>query len=250
MALVAALATGCLDEDVGPAGGECGDSRAYTPYTASWHPSGDVADLPWRASTDSYPDGHERFEGYALPSLIECGSDKRRRSHIDVTAGCLHARSIAGSYSRGEVEPTAGGAFRALALGNVDGRAVKWFAQRTQYRFFYDAVTDGELQGFKVFARYRTEDDLYVASWRLDGIVQIQRKRCGSYHTLARIEGFPPPSPGTWHRVRFDAIDDDLAFHIDGELVLEARSPTFSWGTVGIRIDGVAGVYLDDWHVF
>ena len=43
-----------------------------------------------------------------------------------------------------------------------------------------------------------TEYDLYVGSWRMDGVVQIQKKHCGEYTILKRIANFGPPSPNVW----------------------------------------------------
>lgn len=242
-------ASGCLIDDEPDT---CGDPDAYTPYDTTLLPKGTVAELPWRGEGSSYPDGRETFDVYRAPSPIECGSTRDHRSHLDVTAGCLTAVAISnGLYQRGLVSLTDSGAFRALALGYADGQRVRWTAQRGEYRFHYSGPSaTGVNPGFKVFARYRTEDDLYVASWRLDGVVQIQKKQCGTYTTLARRTRQPPPTTGTWHRIRFDAMGTQLALYLDGELALTAEDDTFAWGTVGIRIDGVANTYLDDWRVF
>ncbi|HEY5948614.1 MAG TPA: hypothetical protein VIV40_24145 [Kofleriaceae bacterium] len=245
---------GCLDDaDNGAdANAMCDAPDAYTPYPDRGYASGDVIALPWRGDSSAYPNGREGFDVYAAESTIECGSNKGKRSHLDVTAGCLKAAATADGYKhRAYVELTdETHAFRALALGHVNGELVKWFDQRTEYRFYYSGETDGAFPGFKVFARYRTEDDLYVASWRMDGVVQIQKKQCGEYTALARLEGQELPSRRAWHEVRFEAIGTNLAFYIDDKLAISADDATFSWGTVGIRIDGMTGTYLDDWRVF
>lgn len=225
-------------------------SSTYTPYSGS-SPTGTVAEFPWRGATSSYPSGNEDVRAYTLPTTIECSSGKSRRSHLDVTAGCLTAVAI-GDYSRARISSTTSGAFRAVALGYTDGmdEPLKWTDQSVEYRFYYLGKSgSGSTPGFKAFVRYRTEDDLYVASWRLDGYIDIKKKQCGSYRTLAQIKRTAPRT-GEWHRIRFDAIGDSLALYLDGERVLTARDSTFSWGTAGIRTDAMTGAYLDDWRVF
>ncbi|HEY5925800.1 MAG TPA: hypothetical protein VIV11_29135 [Kofleriaceae bacterium] len=256
-ALVLALAgmgAGCVadadDEELVAAAATCGAADAYAPFDGVASTSGSVAALPWRGYKTSYPNGRETFDSYADGATIECASTKPALSHIDVTAGCLTAAVLGGgAYHRAHVDATADGAFRAVALGYAAGEVIKWTDQRTEYRFYYATASDGVLPGFKTFVRYRSEDDLYVASWRLDGVVSIQKKHCGVYTQLATTH-VGAPSPRAWHRMRFDAIGPKLSLYLDDRLVLTASSPTFSWGTVGIRIDGVTGTYLDDWRVF
>lgn len=236
--LAASLLAGCIaeaDDTFGEAVDEATctpTADVYSPYAASTsYPSGTVEELPWRG---------EDFEAYASPETVECASNKRRRAHLDVTAGCLTAVTLGDRYRRGRISSDT---FRAVALG------AKWTDQSIEYRFLYRTASGGGVNpGFKAFTRYRTEDDLYVASWRLDGIAQIQKKHCGRYTTLAWIP-FAPPSPNTWHRLRFDAVDNTLILHLDSTPVLTASSATFSWGTAGIRIDGLPSAYLDDWHL-
>lgn len=251
LALVASLSAGCLSDDESR-GTTCGDPDAYSPYETTLLPSGDVVALPWRGETGAYPNGREAFDVYGATSSIECGSTKDKRSHLDVTAGCLTAVALGdGAYHRAQVTLTETAAFRALALGHSGGERVKWTGQRGEYRFYYTGTTgDGANPGFKVFARYRTEDALYVASWRFDGVVQIQKKQCGEYTALARLEGQPVPSTHTWHRIRFDAIGTTPSLYLDDRLTLTTEDSSVSWGTMGIRIDGATGTHLDDWRVF
>jgi hypothetical protein len=241
------------DDDAGveTTAATCGDPNAYTPYATTELPTGDVTALPWRGKTSSYPSGLEAFDVYATGTSIECGSTKATRTYLDVTSGCLTALELSsGAYHRAQVTLTDSAAFRALALGYSNGALVKWTGQRSEYRFYYTGATGtGANPGFKVFARYRSEDDLYVASWRLDGVVQIQKKQCGVYTILARTTQ-PAPTTRAWHRIRFDANGNKLALYLDDRLALSAEDNSFSWGTSGIRIDGVSGVYLDDWRVF
>lgn len=238
-AVSAMLLCGCIVEEEPETGAGAEEASCaatpgvYTPYVeAVAYDSGPVAELPWRG---------EDFEAYAPGATVECADGKALRAHLDVTAGCLEAVALGErAYHRGRISP---GTFRAVALG------AKWTDQSIEYRFHYRAPSGGGAKpGFKAFARYRTEDDLYVASWRLDGTAHIQKKHCGRYTTLAATS-HPPPAPGTWHRLRFDALDDDLHLYLDGAPVLSATSATFSWGTAGIRADGVSGAHLDDWRL-
>jgi hypothetical protein len=252
LAIASVVVAGCAaDEEAGSASQAATactlDPASYTPYALDGtYPSGAVAELPWVEGNV------ETFEEYPAPATVECANDKARRTQLDVTAGCLETRAMgAGAYTRAIVRATADGAFRAVALGHGADPALadKWTDQSIEYRFHYKAATGTENRpGFKAFVRYRSEDDLYVASWRLDGVVQIQEKRCGAYTALA-VAHREPPSPGVWHRLRFDAIGTELALYLDDALVLTATSATFSWGTAGIRIDGADGAYLDDWVV-
>jgi len=257
---VCCAAAGCLEMDgemetAVQAASSCplDQPGVYSPYARDDdYPSGPVAELPWRGASSGYPDGTEDFRGYdPLPITVECASDKDRRSHLDVTAGCLEAVAVS-RYQRGRVHTTSDGYFRALALGHDDGGPlpVKWTDQAVEVRFFHRGRTGSTgYPGFKVFARYRSEDDLYVASWRFDGVVQIQRKLCGEYTTLAIRRDLAPPSAEVWHRIRFEALGDRLTLWLDGTRRLETTSGTFSWGTGGIRIDSADGTYLDDWRV-
>jgi hypothetical protein len=282
IALVCAIAVGCVDPDnaVEPTGADddgivdpppsnndetqetgdptqpppptvCNDPSTYTPYTPAAHPTGTVATLPWSGSNTTYPASNEDFRGYglAMPVMVECANDKTTRSHLDVTAGCLNAIT----NTHGQIVSTDGGAFRALALGYAPtdpAHAVRWTDQSIEYSFFYSATSGaGVLPGFKAFARYNTEDDLYVASWRMDGVAQIQRKQCGQYTALKVLKNFGAPTPNTWHRIRFDAIGDTLELYLDGVKVISVTDATFASGTMGIRTDAMTGALIDDWRV-
>ena len=223
-------------------------SDVYNPYANGSAGSGTVGQFAWRGTSSTYPSGNEDFRGYASGTTIECSSSKSTRSHLDVTSGCLAATSVSGNVA-GKISTNN---FRALALGKtaVSDDPVKWTDQRVEYRFYYSSQTSTVGNpGFKAFARYRTENDLYVASWRMDGVVQIQKKQCGVYTALAVLPNYGAPSKNAWHTIRFDAIGDRLVLTLDGTQVLSVANSTFSWGTAGIRIDSAAGAYLDDWHV-
>jgi hypothetical protein len=238
-----------LDEDVETTETESAATSVYTPFTGT-STIGSASLYSWRGRGSTYPEGIEDMRGYALPATIECSSSKSTRSHLDVTAGCLKAVAV-GSYSRGRIESTTSGAFRVVALPYAGSEAnpMKWTDQRNEFRFLYATTSGpGVDPGIKAFVRYRTENDLYVASWRMDGKVNIKRKQGGTYKTLAEVT-MPRPSPNTWHTIQFHAIGTRLELYLDGTKVLAATDSTFAWGTAGIRTDAMTGAYLEDWRI-
>jgi len=229
-------------------------SDVYTPFAGTGpFPSGTVAQLPWRGPTTTYPDGVENFRGYAPPANVECGGTRERRGYLDVTAGCLDAVTTT-TGPAGRISGTTDGYYRSFALAFAPGdtkHPVQWTDQGIEYRFFYTKQTDDiSNPGFKAFARYRTEYDLYVASWRIDGVVQIQKKQCGEYTILKRDDRYGAPSKNAWHTIRFTAVGHDLRLYLDNKLAMSVVDDTFAMGTAGIRIDSADGALIDDWRVF
>jgi hypothetical protein len=231
------------------------NSSVYTPYTGGSSPSGTVRQFPWRGNSSTYPNGDEAFNGYgsSLPATVECGSSKSERNYLDVTAGCLSAISTS-TGTRGKIQLTSDGSYRSFAKAFTSGGTapVKWTDAGTSYNFYYSAkpLSVGVTPGFKAFLRYRTEYDLYVASWREDGVVQIQKKQCGVYTALKIDKSYGPPAANKWHNIRFEAVGPKLSLWLDGKLAMTVTDSTFTWGTAGIRIDSYDGAYLDDWKVY
>jgi hypothetical protein len=159
-----------------------------------------------------------------------------------------------GVYRRGYVTTPN---FRVLARGLSGDKQVKWQAQTAEARFnvasFQEPSGSSAFQGVHLFARYRTENDLYVASLRKTGEVFIKKKLCGTYTVLARgvlrdAAGRErgPMATGTWYRLKFSAVGSTLTLSVDDVQQLQVTDTTFSWGTSGIRTDFV-NVYIDDW---
>lgn len=186
----------------------------------------------------------ENFETYADEQTLEC-SNSEQVKHFEVTSGCLLARQV-GSYRRGYTDEDR---FRVLAFAWDQNRKVKWTDQAIAYRaHIKEWLQPGcTTCGLHLFTRYRSENDLYVASIRQDGLVTIKKKLCGTYTALAQKQ-FGPISLNTWHQLKFSAVGTRLSFSINGQEVLQVNDGTFSWGTAGIRTDFVS-VYLDDWTV-
>lgn len=176
-----------------------------------------------------------------------------------MTSGCLSSK-YAGKWKRGWTDDSV---FRAITVGRDSyGREIKWTDQTIEFRAYIKTWhNNGNIpswSGIHAFARYRTSDDLYVASIRYDGLVTIKRKWNGNYTTLVQtrlhnnyrnyLDNNGNLSTGKWYRIKFSAIGNNLKLYLDGELLLSAKSGTFSWGTTGIRIDN-ASTYLDDWKL-
>ena len=218
----------------------CNDPSAYTPYTTATHPTGSVLAMPW---------GTESFTAYPASAMVECSNNKSTRHHLDVTAGCLNTVND----THGVISSTSAGAFRAVVLGYAptdSDHPVRYTDQSIEYSFFYTGTSGaGVLPGFKAFARYNTEEDLYVASWRVDGVVQIQRKQCGVYTPLEILKTYGAPSTNAWHTIRFTAIGDTLELYLDGAKVITVTDQAFASGTMGIRTDAMTGALIDDWRV-
>jgi hypothetical protein len=227
----------------------------YTPYpdAPDSYTVGTVAQYPWKGTESTYPDGDENFSGYgSAGEMVECSNEKAMRPYLDVTDGCLAATPV-GTYIRGQIQAASDDAFRVVALAHAPGDdvdPVKWTDMDVSYRFYY-TETHGTTNnpGFKVFARYNDEDDLYVASWRYDGVAQIQRKQCGTYVQLKIVNDYGAPSKNAWHTIEFKVVGDQLQLFCDGELAVTATDSAFPTGTAGIRIDAMDGDYITDWKI-
>lgn len=238
----------------------------HYPGPSSDYAQGSVTTYPWRGSQDDYPDGTEGFEHYAHGERIDCGdSSSSQRSYLNTTAGCLSAQHVTGTttvYRRGWIDSDI---FRVVADGWADFQRVMWGDQRVRYRALVKAwTTPSNNQGLSVFSRYRTEDDLYVASYKRNGRVFIKRKLCGCYTTLAKTQGVPMELDA-WYELEFRVVTDpasglnkltaiftppaDLGPAITLTAVDDTdASAALSYGTHGIRTDKLRA-YIDDWQL-
>lgn len=225
------------------------DVYDYYPGTG-YYPSGTSAALPWVTPAGN---SFEGFETYAGGSLIESRPHDELQSHLQVTNGELISKYVGTAQYRRAWTDTYN--FRMLVQGLSNGTRIKWTNQAVEARFYIDSWQTGgtSWQGVHLFARYRTENDLYVASLRKDGKVTIKSKRCGHYSDPALAEDVLRDTNGNpravntkqWYTLTFAAIGNQLKFYVDDVLQLTVQDGTFSWGTAGIRTD-FANVYMDD----
>jgi hypothetical protein len=131
----------------------------------------------------------ELFESYSDNQTVECSTNMGLRAHLETTSGCLIARTVTGSSSTYKRGWTTTYNFRSLAVKkNASGYKARYTDTNTTARFYVTTFqsTSEPFRGVHLFARYNTEDDLYVASLRSNGEVIIQRKIGGTYGSLAR----------------------------------------------------------------
>ena len=218
-------------------------SDVYDPYPGphTGYPLFRIAENPL-----SWP--NETFETYVHNTLI--ASSSSNIPHIDVTSGHLYAKHLNGSqtWKRGWVQSPV---FRMLAKGYHSGGKIRWTDGTQTIRVYFDAVHAHapHYAGAHLFARYQTENDLYVASLRHDGQVMIKKKHCDTYTTLA-VAAFSQGSveQNHWYELSFSAYGDELVLAVDGHEELTAIDDTFSWGSMGVRLD-YTDTYLDDWYL-
>jgi cysteine-rich repeat protein len=211
--------------------------------------------FPWNNS--SYPKGNsdtygwpgDDFESYAHDEIVETSTNKSRRSHLDVTSGTLRAKHLNGSqlWKRGWTNTHN---FRVLSRTTSGGDLVRLTDVEPAVRVYISSWDSSGPQwsGAHIFARYQTENDLYVASLRKDGKVYIKLKHCDAYTTLAGANfSQGAVQTGKWYDLRFEVVGQRLRFYVDGTLELEAFDDTLSWGTTGVRTD-YSTMYIDDWE--
>ena len=219
------------------------DSSVYDPYP------GDHSQYPlFNASTASSSWEGDNFESYGHNNTIASASGGA--SHIDVTSGVLTSKHLNGSqiWKRGWTDTHN---FRMLANAQYNQQKLRYTDGNQEIRVYFDDIHPqaAHYAGAHLFSRYQTEYDLYVASLRLDGQVMIKKKHCGAYETLA----VAPFSQGnvslnTWYTVEFSSQGETLTLYVDGVEELSVTDDTFSWGSMGVRID-YTDTYVDDWYI-
>ena len=92
--------------------------------------------------------------------------------------------------------------------------------------------------GFHLFGRYKTENDLYVASIRIDGNITIKKKKGGEYITLG-VKKMQIFDVGKIFCIMFNINETTLSLYVDNILVLkvEDNNDVLESGTHGIRTD-------------
>jgi hypothetical protein len=241
----------------------------------------------------------ETFNEYADNETVECASGKSLRAHLDVTSQCLRKKTISdgstgysASVEHALLDLPRGEEYRkirALAFSlDPQGNRVLWTNQEHRLRLFLSSLDKKEPlkdcnpedpddtekaeecvsgnQGMSMFARYRTENDHYVASLKTDGYMFIKQKFCNKYIPLEEGWFESPVSTRNWYNLVFRAEDVKhpetgapgvkLTFTVtrpsDGYRKTLTKthyeSSRFPNGTGGFRTDYIRG-YVEDWRV-
>lgn len=185
---------------------------------------------------DEFPFPKQDFQQYSEGEVI---TDSRSRNQTDplmATSGTLVCKSMNGSKNG----YTTTFNFRMLA-NPIDKSSLQLVRYTDTRTTFFGGVTRWHAgqpawSGLHIFGRYQTEDNLYVASWRVDGNVTIKKKTNGQYSTLKSVY-FGPPKLGSEHLMAFQIEGNLLSYFIDGNLVAQATDNDHKWGTAGIRSD-------------
>jgi hypothetical protein len=237
----------------------------------------------------------ETFNEYADNETVECASGKSLRTHLDVTSQCLRKKTISdgstgysASVEHALLDLPRGEEYRkirALAFSlDPQGRRVLWTNQEHRLRLYLSSLDKVEPpkegdemegdesgtgnQGMSMFARYRTENDHYVASLKTDGRMFIKQKLCNDKNYLPlKYDSFGSPvATRNWYNLVFRAEDVKhpetgapgvkLTFTVtrpsDGYrktlTTTQYASRRFPNGTGGFRTDFIRG-YVEDWRV-
>ena len=191
------------------------------------------------------------FMDFSKTRLGECiakSSAKTANAPLLVTSGEL----VSGTHLGTKTGFTKTHNFRMLLNPFLaTGERIAW----DNYRFTATLLLDHWLpqrtetpawSGLHLFARYNTENDLYVASLRKDGLIVIKKKIGGEYTTLASTKA--ELMSGKWYVLTFQVENANLLFFVDGVLVLQAKDADLSSGTSGVRFD-YAAVHVKDLRV-
>lgn len=292
LALVFILSLGCGVSDNIHASESSAEADAVEQADRSWCPAGSST-----PSYDAYPgtapyleraaapdEWTETFNQYADNETVECASGKSLRSHLDVTSQCLRKQTISNgstgysaSVEHALLDLPQGEEFRkirALAFSlDANGQRVLWTNQEHRLRLYLSSLDKKEPgyesnQGMSMFARYRTENDHYVASLKTNGYMFIKQKLCddNNYATLKDGTFGSPVTTKSWYNLVFRAEDVKhpetgmpgvkLTFTVtrpsDGYkktlTTTQYASRRFSNGTGGFRTDFIRG-YVEDWRV-
>lgn len=206
------------------------------------HYPGDKNQYP-EGTPDEFPFPKQDFQKYSEGEVITTSKAKNPTDPLMATSGVLTCKSFNG----GKTGFTSTHNFRMLAnpVDSASQKLVRYTDTRTSFFGCVNKWHDGlpAWSGLHIFARYQTEDDLYVASWRVDGNVTIKKKVNDKYSTLRSVK-YGSPEVGSEHLMIFQVEGDLLSYYIDGKLVAQAKDSDLKWGTAGIRTD-YSDCYID-----
>lgn len=134
-----------------------------------------------------YPFPKQDFQEYPEGHVITKSSAKDPSKPLMATSGTLVCRSFDGA----KTGYTTTHNFRVLcnAIDNATQKLVRYTDTRTSFFGRINRWQSGapSWAGLHIFGRYQTSDDLYVASWRIDGQCTIKKKINGKYTTLKSV---------------------------------------------------------------
>ena len=207
----------------------------HYPGDRNQYPLGNPAEFP-------YP--KEDFQRFTAGNLIAKSSAKDPDADLIVTSGTLICEMKDGAKKGFTTNHN----FRMLC--NPMDRQIMKRVRLTDCKTTYFGIIDRwhsnipAWAGMHIFARYQTENDLYVASYRSDAYVTIKKKVKGTYKTLIKTTMSEPPLAGKEYTLAFEADGDRLTFYIDNKQVLTTTDKDLDWGTTGVRLD-YADSYVD-----
>ena len=188
-----------------------------------------------KGTPSQFPFSKQDFHQYQPGQLIAKSANKEPLEDLIVTSGtltCQENRGVKDGF-------TTTHNFRML-INPMDGNQVR--VRYTDYRFTTLATIerwhDGRPNwaGMHLFARYQTSDNLYVGSYRTDGLVTLKKKIATKYTTLGQVD-IGAPETGKEYVLAIEVDGSSLRFFIDGKQVLAAFDSDLTWGTSGIRLD-------------
>lgn len=199
------------------------------------HYPGDPNQYP-KGTPSEFPFPKQDFQEYAENEVITKSSAKNPTDPLMATSGTLTCKSFNGA----KTGYTTTHNFRMLCnpIDNASQKLVRYTDIRTTFFGCVNKWQSGapSWAGLHIFSRYQTEDDLYVASWRVDGKCTIKKKVNGKYTTLKQAT-FGAPALGDEHLMAFEVNGNLLSYFVDGNLVLEVTDNDLEWGTSGVRTD-------------
>lgn len=187
-----------------------------------------------KGTPQEYPFPSQYFSEYNDGQIIGQSSSKDPDADLIVTSGELYCDSFEGKKQAFTNTYN----FRVLLNGMVNNTRVGW-TNSIVNTFITPVAKQPNIKswaGMHLFTRYRTSDDLYVASYRFDGNVTIKKKIAGVYTTLAQAS-LSAPVLGTKYQLQFTAKGSNLSFFVDGKKVLTVDDYDLDWGTAGVRLD-------------
>lgn len=206
------------------------------------HYPGDPNQYPKGTPTE-FPFPKQDFQNYGDGKVITKSTAKDPLRPLMATSGTLTCKCVDGA----KTGYTTTYNFRLLCnpIDNASQKLVRYTNTRTTFLGCVNKWQSGApaWAGLHIFGRYQTEDDLYVASWRMDGKCTIKKKVKGKYTTLKYVT-FGAPALGEEHVMVLEINGSILSYFIDGNLVLQVTDKDLEWGTAGIRMD-YSDSYID-----